>query len=362
MRVPFLDVAGVIDWIGQVGTDRIIAELADKIESAFLRWDTFSKSARVAEHSRFGVIELMPVSDERTYGFKFVNGHPANPKKNLQTVTAFGVLADVATGYPTFVAEMTILTALRTAATSVVAARTLANTEATSLAFIGAGAQAEFQAIGLRTAFGSSRVRVFDVDQKASAKFCRNLEPLGFEIEVASTASEAAAGAQIVTTCTADKRRAVVLPDDAVAPGMHLNALGGDCPGKTELDPTTLDRAAVFVEFEPQTRLEGEIQTKPAEFAVTELWRVLTKNAPGRSAPSQITVFDSVGFAIEDLVALQFTQEHTAGSDLTSGLDLIASPTDPKDLFALANRSQSRSDVSSVLTANLKESLGHLLQ
>ena len=71
----------------------------------------FDKIPRIASHTPFGVIELMPTSDLETYAFKYVNGHPSNPAGGHQTVTAFGVLADVANGYPTFWSEMTVLTA-----------------------------------------------------------------------------------------------------------------------------------------------------------------------------------------------------------------------------------------------------------
>lgn len=104
----------------------MMADLAAEIEADFRRWPLFDKTPRVASHSDVGVIELMPTSDGETYGFKYVNGHPSNMKKGLQTVTAFGLLADVATGYPLMLSEMTILTALRTAATSAMAAKWLA--------------------------------------------------------------------------------------------------------------------------------------------------------------------------------------------------------------------------------------------
>ncbi len=225
----------------------------------------------------------MPISDPELYAFKYVNGHPSNPLRGYQTVTAFGVLANVHNGYPVFVAEMTLLTALRTAATSAFAARALARPDSSVMALIGTGSQAEFQALAFREVLGISRLRVFDTDPDAMAKLVRNLTPLGFEIEVCGTAAEAARGADIVTTCTADKQNATVLSDADVQPGTHLNAIGGDCPGKTELDPAILDRAAVFVEYTPQTRIEGELQNKPADFAVTELWEVVTGAAPGRA-------------------------------------------------------------------------------
>ncbi len=124
--VPFVSVDKMMKLVLHLGIERVLVDLAAEIEADFRRWPEFDKTPRVASHSDVGVIELMPTSDGQTYGFKYVNGHPSNMKKGLQTVTAFGLLADVATGYPVLLSEMTILTALRTAATSAMAARHLA--------------------------------------------------------------------------------------------------------------------------------------------------------------------------------------------------------------------------------------------
>ena len=142
--VPFVSVENMMRLVLHVGVEKMLVELAAEIEADFIRWPLFDKTPRVASHSDVGVIELMPTSDGQTYGFKYVNGHPSNTKQGLQTVTAFGLLADVATGYPLMLSEMTILTALRTAATSAMAAKWLAPKNPTTMAMIGNGAQAEF--------------------------------------------------------------------------------------------------------------------------------------------------------------------------------------------------------------------------
>ena len=120
-----------------------------------------------------------------------------------------------------------------------------------------------------------------------------------------------------------------------LAPGMHLNAVGGDCPGKTELAADVLSAARVFVEYPPQTRVEGDIQQMPADFALTELWQVLAGQQPGRVAAEDITEFDSVGFALEDYSALRFM--HAAALELGLGerSALVPEMDDPKDLMGL---------------------------
>lgn len=331
----FVDVQNMSTWIQRAGVEPIMTGLTEYLEADFARWDRFDKVPRVASHTPFGVIELMPTSDHDEYAFKYVNGHPSNPARGFQTVTAFGMLADVDNGYPTMLAEMTLLTALRTAATSAMVAKHTARSDADVMAMVGAGSQAEFQALAFRAVLGIHRLRVFDVDPAAVIKLRRNLEPLGFEILSAASVEEAVAGADIITTCTADKAKNAVLTSDLVVPGVHLNAVGGDCPGKTELDREILGRGRVFVEYPEQTRIEGEIQQMPPDFPVVEFWKVLTGAEQGRRSADEITVFDSVGFAIADFSALRYLRDATAGTSLQVEIDLIADPEDPKDLFSL---------------------------
>lgn len=312
-----------------------LAGLAACIEEDFKRWGDFDKSARVASHSVDGVIELMPIADKRTYTFKYVNGHPKNTRQGLPTVMAFGVLADVETGVPELVSELTLTTALRTAAMSALAAQALARPASRVMALIGNGAQSEFQALAFHHLLGIQELRLFDVDPDATAKLVANLAGTGLHTTVCSSTAQAVRGADIVTTVTADKARAIILTADMLAPGMHLNAVGGDCPGKTELSAAVLRAASVFVEYEPQTRIEGELQQMPADFAVTELWRVLTKQAPGRTAAEQITVFDSVGFALEDFSALRYMRACAHALGMHRRLSLIPELDNPKNLYAL---------------------------
>ena len=336
--VPFVSVDHMMQLVLAIGPERFIVELADYVESDFRRWPAFDKTARVASHSKEGVIELMPAADDSIYAFKYVNGHPSNTKSGRQTVTAFGVLADVATGYPLMLTEMTILTALRTAATSAMAAKHLAPTGARTMAIIGNGAQSEFQAIGFKALLGIEEIRLFDTDRAASRKCARNLVGSGLAVTICETSQEAMQGAQIVTTVTADKQYATILTDNMIGEGIHINAVGGDCPGKTELHKDILLRSQIFVEYEPQSRIEGEIQQLEADHPVTELWQVINGEAPGRTAASDITLFDSVGFAIEDFSALRYVRDRLEDHPYFIELDLLADPDDPRDLFGMVLR------------------------
>lgn len=338
--INYIGIADIQRLVNEMGPATFIARLAAQLELDFKRWSEFDKSARLASHSDAGVIELMPISDGTSYSFKYVNGHPRNTAAGLLTVTAFGVLADVSTGYPLLLSELTVTTALRTAAMSALAARWLARPESRVMALIGNGAQSEFQAIAFHRLVGIRELRLYDIDPLATAKLERNLRSqpdLGdLKIVRAGATAEAVRGADIVTTVTADKRNAIILTPPMIAPGMHLNAVGGDCPGKTELHPDILLRpdSRVFVEYAPQSRIEGEIQQLPADFPVIEFADVVQRRRSGRSHPTEVTVFDSVGFALEDFTALRFLHalvtEHQQGR---RQIDLVPDLENPKDLF-----------------------------
>lgn len=339
--VDFIGIERIQELVARRGAARFIEELGGEIEADFLRWESFDKSPRHASHSPVGVIELMPASDGRLYAFKYVNGHPKNTSVGLLTVTAFGVLADVATGYPLLLSELTVTTALRTAATSALAARRMARPDSRVLALIGNGAQSEFQVIAFHHMLGIREVHLFDTDTAATDKLERNLARLrlaGLKVIRCASAAAAVRGADIITTVTADKCNATILTPEMIVPGVHINAVGGDCPGKTELHRGILERAdaRIVVEYEPQSRIEGEIQQVSPDFPVTELTRVLAGAAPGRAHAHEVTIFDSVGFALEDFSALRYLLRiHQAERGTQLQVDLVPDLEDPKDLFSL---------------------------
>ena len=331
----YLSAPEMVRLIQRKGLSACIAGVADRIEREFLRWNDFDKSARVACHSDVGVIELMPIADAAQFAFKYVNGHPTNHRHGLPTVMAFGVLADVDTGAPRLLSELTLTTAIRTAAMSAVAARALARPDSRSMALIGNGAQSEFQALAFRDLLGIRELRLFDTDLAASAKLAANLVGQGMDVRICQSTAEAVRGADIVTTVTADKTNATILTAAMIEDGMHINAVGGDCPGKTELHRAVLERASVFVEYEPQSRIEGEIQQMPADFTVTEFWQVLSGKRAGRASAAEVTVFDSVGFALEDFAALAFMDETAAELGMGEIIELVPQADDPKNLFGV---------------------------
>ena len=332
----FVDVSALRRMVGRVGAGRFLSGMAAAMREDFRRWESFEKSARLASHSEIGVIELMPISDGELFAFKYVNGHPANAGKGLPTVMAFGVLADVETGFPVLLSEMTLTTAFRTAVASAVAAEVLARPDSRVMGMIGCGAQSEFQAIAFHELLGVDEVRIFDIDASAMEKLARNLSGVSeLKVTPVGSSAEAARGADIVTTCTADKALATVLTPDMIDPGMHINAVGGDCPGKTELHADVLRNARIFVEFEPQSRIEGDIQQLPPDHSVHELWKAIAGTEAGRENDRQVTVFDSVGFALEDYSALRYVHELAIEFGEGEDIELVPKLEDPRDLFGM---------------------------
>lgn len=334
MMPRVLTIDNIKELVDTVGLENFIKKLLKEMRGNFLRWDEFQKSPRHASHFDHGVIELMPICDKEFYAFKYVNGHPNNPDEGLLTVAATGMLSSVKTGYPLLVSEMTLLTAFRTAVASALASEYLARRDSKTVAMIGTGAQGEFQALALNIGLGCNKFRYFDVDPGAMQKFANNLEPFDLELYACTSIEETMEGADVIVTATADKLHGEILQDYLVKPGMHINAVGGDCPGKTELDHQTLLRSKVVVEYLQQTKGEGEIQRLDCPI-YAELWQIINGSMPGRESAEEITLFDSVGFALEDFTILKYVYQLAKKHNIGKDVNLTPDIDDPKDLFSL---------------------------
>ena len=336
MKTKYIDLPTMAKYLKSVGAETVIKRLVPYLEEDYKRWNDFDKVPRMAHHSPVGVIELMPIGDSKTYSFKYVNGHPENPKHNFLTVMAIGVLAEVCTGFPLLLSELTLTTAVRTAATSVMAAKFLAKPNPKKMALIGNGCQSEFQALGFHHILGVEEIYCYDVDPAATDKLMDNLKDVkGLKLIKCSSTKEACKGVDIITTITADKKNAIIITPDMVEPGMHINAVGGDCPGKTELDSKVLFMGDVYVEFEPQSRIEGEIQHMDDNFKVTEIWNVIKTGKPINRKPDEITIFDSVGFALEDFSILRLMYDIAKDENVGIPQELVPVLKNPKNLYGM---------------------------
>ncbi|MEM0376272.1 MAG: ornithine cyclodeaminase [Thermofilum sp.] len=335
MSVLVLAAPDVVELVRAEGLERFIDGLVLRLEEVFRRWRELIVVPRVSFSYETGVMEAMPASDHRWYTVKIVNGHPRNPSRGLLTVAALGVLADVETGYPVMIADATLLTAFRTGAVSAVASKHLARRSSRVLGIIGTGSQSEFLCLSASRVLPIERVIFYDVDRAAMRKFEENMRVFGFELLPASSGREVAREAEVLITATARRGRQRVVEKNWVQPGLHINAVGGDAPGKTELDPEILRSAKVVVELLDQALVEGEVQNVGREYVYGELWEVVSGLKPGRVDENEVTVFDSVGVAPEDYAALTYLYELALKHGLGRELPLVPSVENPKDLFSL---------------------------
>ncbi len=337
MRV--LEIKDIRALVNRLGLKNFFLALCQNLTEDFSAWNDFQKSSRHAVYVENGVIELMPVGGKQLYSFKYVNGHPLNPRQNKLSVIAVGLLADVATGYPLMISEMTLLTAIRTAATAALASHYLAKPHSKKLAIIGCGAQSEFQVLAHDALFNLEEVRYFDLDRYAMERFAKNLAGHPFKLIPAKNTHEAIHGVDIIITATAAPGKQKVLELAWLEPGQHICGIGGDSPEKTELDPEILRNSKVVVEYFPQTSHEGEIQNlgdEAKKFVYAELWEIFSKKKVGRINDHEITVYDCVGFALEDYSVLRLVYAFASQYQVGSELHLIPEDLkDCKDLFGL---------------------------
>lgn len=301
------------------------------------RWQSFKKSPRHAVHFKHGVFELMPCANNEYYTYKYVNAHPNNPNLNKLSIVATGMLADIETGYPQLFCDMTILTAIRTAATSALAASYLSKPDTKVLGIIGTGAQSEFQVAGLRQVRDITTIRYYDRDPKAMEKFAANLADSGLELIACKSGSEVVQGVDMITTCICEKAHVKLFSkaDLEGNDGVFINGMGGDCPGKTELDPEVVKASKVVVEFFEQTKYEGEIQNLNPLPEVTELWEIVQGIKPARTAADNWILFDSVGFGLADFSMMRMLYELKLGQQM----NIVPELENPKNLISLLARS-----------------------
>ena len=335
MTTKLLTAVDVAQLVRDVGLAGFVDGLIARMEETFRKWGELKVVPRVSFSYPWGVVEAMPASDSKFYAVKIVNGHPNNPARNLLTVAALGILVDAETGYPLMVADATLLTAFRTGAACAVATKHLARRDSRVLGIIGTGAQSEFLCYAVSRVAPIEKVVFYDIDSLAMRKFEENIRALGFSTRAASSGREVAESADVLITATAARGKHRVVERGWLKPGAHVNAVGGDAPGKTELDPQILFEAKVVVELLEQAQVEGEIQNTGREAVYAELWEIVSGLKPGRVSESELTVFDSVGVAVEDWAALTYLYELASERGAGLDTDLLPSPPHPKNLFSI---------------------------
>jgi ornithine cyclodeaminase len=337
--MKILSVESLAELVKDYGLENFLGELIERIAKDFSRWQEFNKIPRPAMHVPGGVLELMPICDDTYYTYKYVNCHPKNPESGLMTVVATGQLSRIDTGYPIMFSEMTLMTALRTAATTALATRLMSRADSHVLAIIGNGAQSEFLTRAICLVREITEVRYFDIDTKAMDKYAHNMQDRKIKFTRCKDAEEAVRGADIITTCTACKANVEVVKNAWIKDGVHINGIGGDTIGKTELEFSILSRSRIAVEYFDQCVIEGEIQRFKKDEArdkvYAELHELITGAKSGRENDRQITLYDSVGIGLEDYSVLRFTYELLEKHEVGIELNLTPKIADPKNLISV---------------------------
>ena len=341
--VRVLDVKMLAELIHAHGIENTLSDMMKQLEKDFTNWENFQNIPRPAFHVPDGVLELMPTCDDTRFSFKCVNGHPKNPETGKQTVVATGQLNRVSDGYPVLMTEMTLITAMRTAAVSALASDKLSRKDAETVAIIGTGAQSEYQLMAHKLIRNLTEVRYFDTDPTAMTKFAKNmgtnLAGTVLKMTPCDDVQDAVNGADIIIVCTACKGRVEVVKNAWVVDGQHINGLGGDCPGKTELEASILKRARVVVEYFDQSFIEGEIQAfdedEAHEVVDAHMYEIVRGEKPARENDKQVTVFDGVGIGLEDCSALTVVYELAQKYNIGDEIEMVPDIADPKNLFGV---------------------------
>ncbi|MDY7105946.1 MAG: ornithine cyclodeaminase family protein [Actinomycetota bacterium] len=324
------------------GVDVVLDELIGRLTDALAAHEPTKvrTPARAGFHYELptaGLIEWMPAMDlGRVVAVKTVGYHPTNPtERALPTVMSSTSLYDTGTGRLLAVVDSTLLTALRTGAASAVATDVLARPGPVVVGLMGCGAQAVTQLHGIARVRPVERVLAVDADATVAASFARRVAFIDRPIEIVAPADRSRVLSESDVVCTAtsvDVDAGPVLDDGEHHEWLHINAVGSDFPGKRELPGPLLDRSVVCPDLLEQCVVEGELQGTRPENIGPDLATLVQQRARYEELRSRLTVFDSTGWALEDLVAAELALDLAGdlGLGMTVALhDVGDQPHDP---------------------------------
>lgn len=344
MRTTILTAKDLARVVAHVGLDGLMDQMIQGLSDALLSYDEDALATPVRDgfdytvpHS--GLIEWMPAMELGESAIvKLVGYHPSNPHNfQLPTILSSALHFDTGTGRLLSLLDTTFLTALRTGAASAIASRLLAVADSRTLGLVGAGAQAVTQLHALSRTFELERVLVFDTDARALASFAQragHVELPGITL-CQSALEELCEQSDIICTATSVATNSgPVLADRNLRPWLHVNAVGSDFPGKTELPLSLLQRSLVCPDYLPQAMREGECQQLPAAAVGPQLVDLLKNAATCKAHRNSTTVFDSTGWALEDYVAVKIFLQLAAELECGTELELADLSLDPMSPYA----------------------------
>lgn len=339
-------VGDVAEIVGHVGVDTLMDALIDRLESALAHFDpdAISTHDRTGFHydtPSLGLLEWMPTLEVgRRVAIKTVGYHPTNPSlRDTPSVLATTSLYDTVDGRLAAICEATVLTALRTGAASALATRVLAKPDAATLGMIGCGAQAVAQIHAISRVRPVRRVIAHDADPAVAATLADRLEALDIPevtIDVVGHDDLGRLMAEVDILCTAttvDPGAGPVVPESEHKPWLHINAVGADFPGKLELPMSYLADGLVCPDVPGQCLAEGEAQRLKESELGPALSEIVRNAGEYERHQNMLTVFDSTGWALEDLVVAELVTGHAIELDLGIEVDLQPASGDPYDPY-----------------------------
>jgi alanine dehydrogenase len=341
MTTLVLDARDIARIISTVGRDEVMDRITGSLLTAFRGLargdggDTPARGGFTREANGQGCLEWMPHHQPgESVTIKTVAYSPGNPE-HCSLPTILGTIArfDDVTGRLTALADGVVLTAIRTGAASAVASRLLARPDSSVVGLIGAGAQAVTQLHGLSRVFDIGQVLVHDVDPRHLASFAQRVDFLGLDVRTAPAAEVVAAADILCTATSVEVDGGPVFQDAGLREHLHVNAIGADLPGKTELPKSLLERAFVCTDHIEQALREGECQQLGADRIGAHLPQLCAAPELAHPHRSRTTVFDSTGFALEDHVALDVMLELATDLGLGTPVDIEYHPADALEVY-----------------------------
>lgn len=336
-KMKLVDVNGIRKLIAEMGFPEFFQKLVAYIREDLQHWSEFSKKERVSFYLKEGIIELMPIAGPDYFANKFVCTHPHNHRQSKYGVMGQGLWVDAHSGEPLMLTEMTFLTALRTAALSVLVSLEMAPRPVCRMAIIGCGAQSHFQILAHHIFFNAQEIECYDVNPEAMKRLIDEMAMFGIHLKASQSIIQTVQNSDILITATNALRIHPVLQASMLHPHLHINAIGGDAPGYSECDPNILHQVdRIVVEYLPQTRIEGEIQQIPfhmIEDKTFELHQIVNKQQIGRLRSEEITLFDGVGFALFDYSTLRLLDDLTQDYSFAQEVNIIPVYDKNKSLF-----------------------------
>jgi len=330
-----LEESDIIHLIKKTHLDNFLNQLRDELESGFR--DFAQNKIQVPARAEFffpkGTMESMPAKDENYFGCKIVNTHLQNPfTYNLPTIIACGVLVDGETGFPLLLTESTILTALRTGTASAIATKYLARKDSHTVGVIGNGAQSIPQLHAVSLVRDIRKVYAYDTDRDASISFKKTVEKMfGIEVIIADEEVTSRESDILITVTCKEKNTPPVVLSKWVKNGTHINAVGGDSPNKVELEKSLIERSKLVVDFKDQAVYEGEAQQVSQDRIHSDLAHVVSNNIT--RLDNEVTIFDSVGFAMEDLVTYKMIYDLAIKEKVGKRINIASRPKFIKNLY-----------------------------